>query len=268
MIAAIDRYIPDFDGTVVRELNIKDIHQHVRQKRGRQHVIISDELEGTTNYKRKKSSENPDGPVNSSVTIAFADNENLGSIEIGAIYSFFDHATYSAFSDGPDLNGMEYLAFRNDRLMDPSSFQDRRGDDARRLIVAGYSNKERRNKAEVEIALVGSNFRVYDGCRSSTNDVLNMIADNQSDAYIDPRALWPNSGAVLQAYDIAGVIPVADGCGFIVSDVHGDHISRYRIESTIPIVIARPVIHEEVLRALEPVVTGYRAPKIVEMPRS
>ena len=268
MLATIERYLPDFNGTVVRELNIKDIHTHAHQRRRKSHVIICDELEGTTNYKRKKSSENPDGPVNSSVTMAFATDENLGSIEIGAIYSFFDHGIYSAFSDGSDSGGMKYLAFRNDKLMDPPSFQDRRGDDARRLIVAGYSNKERRNKADVEMALVGSNFRIYDGCRSSTNDVLNMIADNQFDAYIDPRALWPNSGAVLQAYDIAGVIPVAAGCGFVVSDVYGDRISKYGIESIIPIIIARPVIHEEVLRAIEPVVTGYKGQKIVNMPRA
>lgn len=268
IIASIDRYIRDFDGIIVRELDIKDIRQLAHQRRRKPYALICDELEGTTNFKRKKSSENPNGPVNSSVTMAFATDLNLGAIEIGAIYSFFDNAIYSAISDGIDSKGIKYLSLRNDMLMHPPSFQDRRGDEARRLIVAGYSNKERRNKAEVEMALVNSNFRIYDGCRSSTNDVLNMIADNQFDAYVDPRALWPNSGAVLQAYDIAGVIPVAAGCGFVVSDVHGEPISRYGIESTIPIVIARPVIYEEVLRALEPVVTGYRTPKVIEMPHS
>lgn len=263
MLAAIDRHLPDFDGTVVRELNTKEVHEHAPRQRRKRHVIISDELEGTTNYKRKKCSENPQGPVNSSVTMAFATDENLGAIEIGAVYSFFDCATYSAFADSVDAKGVRYLSLRNGTLMDPRNFEDRRGDDAKRLIVVGYSNKERKKKAEIEAALVDEKFRIYDGCRSSTNDVLNMLADNQFDAYIDPRALWPGSGAMLQAYDIAGAIPIAVGCGFVVSDIFGENIGKYGIDSTIPIVIARPAVYEAVLRAVEPVVTGYRSPKVV-----
>ena len=265
IMAAIDRYLSNFDGTVVRELNVREVHEHASRQRRKRHVIISDELEGTTNYKRKKCSENPDGPVNSSVTMAFATDENLAAIEVGAVYSFFDGATYSAFADAVDAKGVRYLSFRNGTLMDPRNFEDSRGDQAKRIIVVGYSNKERGKKAEIEAALVEEKFRIYDGCRSSTNDVLNMLADNQFDAYIDPRALWPGSGAMLQAYDIAGVLPIAAGCGLVVTDIFGESIRNYGIESTIPIVIARPTVYEAVLRAVEPVATGYRSPKVVSI---
>jgi fructose-1,6-bisphosphatase/inositol monophosphatase family enzyme len=174
----------------------------------------------------------------------------MGSIVVGAVYDMLNNVTFS----GMRIEG-HHLAFADRMLLNPHDFAQKQGDSSTRIMVVGYSNKERAKKAEIEAAILaadrtGRDFRVYEGCRSSTIDVLN-IARNQFDAYVDARALWPQSGAMLYPYDIAGVIPVALGCGLVVTDAYGNPVNTYSAKNVpLSVIIARPKLHPQLVEAI------------------
>lgn len=247
--ASIDKYLPEFEGTIRREMNIREIR--VKKSGDRKpYVIIADELDGTTNTKRHLASIQPDGPICSAISIALASNETLDTIEIGIVYSLIDWSIFSAISIERTIDQFVYHSFLNNKLLDPIDFLKRRGDQAKRILIIGYSNKERVKKGEIEQKFVDEGFRVYDGCRSTSNDIINIIGFNQFDAYIDPRALWNDKGAVLEAYDFAGMLPVALGCGFVATDVWGDKLSKYKMDDEVPLVISRSLLHAEIIGIL------------------
>ncbi len=121
-------------------------------------------------------------------------------------------------------------------------------------MVVGYSNKERMKKALIEENIlkfaneVGIDVKIYDGSRSSSVDVLNIIK-NQFDAYVDPRALFEDSGAMLYPYDIAGCLPIALGCGLEVFDNYGNPISS-RGNIPLTLVVARKGMKEIIVKAI------------------
>ena len=221
-------------------------------------ILRIDEIDGTTNTKRSKASVLPPYNPMAAVSIALCEDESMGSITIGTVYDMHNMNVFSGMrvDDG-------YLAFCDRRILDPKDFEEKRGDTSTRIMVVGYSNKERMKKGEIETAILDADktkkdFRIYDGSRSTVNDILNILR-NQYDAYVDPRALWPGSGAMLYPYDVSGVIPIAYGCGLEISDIDGAPIER-RTEKDDPltIIIARKGLKKRLVEILKPVVEQWK----------
>jgi fructose-1,6-bisphosphatase/inositol monophosphatase family enzyme len=220
-------------------------------KRG---VLRIDEIDGTTNTKRAKASPFNYAPV-AAVSVAMCEDEGMGSITIGTVYDMHNRNVFS----GMRIDG-GYMTFCDRTLLDPRDFEQKQGDSSTRIMVVGYSNSERIKKGEIEQAILDADktkrdFRIYDGCRSTANDILNILR-NQYDAYIDPRALWPGSGAMLYPYDVAGVIPIAYGCNLEISDIHGNPIEGYNGRNgPLTIVVARKGLKDKLVEILKPVVS-------------
>jgi fructose-1,6-bisphosphatase/inositol monophosphatase family enzyme len=217
-------------------------------------VLRIDEIDGTTNMKRALASPFDYRPA-ACVSIALSLDESLGSIVIGAVYDIMNEAEWTSIKveDGCQT-------WYNGRVLDPRDFEHMQGDTVNRVMVVGYSNTKRTEKGLLEQALVdelGSKCRTYDGSRSSTFDILSILR-NQYDAYVDPRALWPDSGAVLHPYDVAGAILIAEGCGLEVSDLSGNPISEYNGNGDLHIIIARPGLREQLLDSIQPLIKQWQ----------
>lgn len=246
---ALDQEIPELEGTIRYEhLPYKKNLLEFQVSPKHFYTLIIDEIDGTTNTKRALSSNFEYFPQ-AAVCIGLSVSEKLSDFQIGVVYTLDTKEIFSAFKVE---NGV-FLAFRNDKLIYPEDVWKARGDTKFRVLVIGYSNKERIKKAEIEQALWDAGFRVYEGCRASTMDIIGLIR-NQNDAYVDPRALWPESGAQLQTYDIAAVIPIALGSGLAVSDIHGRNWEDYKQEDIIPLMVARPEIHQKIIETLRPTI--------------
>ncbi len=217
-------------------------------------VLRIDEIDGTTNTKRCKASIFCYAP-DAAVSLALCQDESMGSIIIGVVYDMRNGNIFSGLKvdDG-------YMAFCDRKLLNPKDFEKKQGDTSTRIMVVGYSNRERIKKAEIEQAILDADktrkdFRIYDGSRSTTIDILKILG-NQFDAYTDPRALWPKSGAMLYPYDIAGVLPVALGCGLEISDIFGDPIETHTGEDNpLSIIVARKGMKDRFVEILKPIVS-------------
>lgn len=260
----LDELLPDIHGIRRFELRPVDIraladHEHGDAKGNRRLVYIIDEIDGTTNTKRELANLK-DGDVpkpQASTSIAVCKGKSIGSVQVGAIFTFDTGDVYSAFN-----TNNTYLSFKNDKLIRPSEHGSILGDSVPRVIVAGYSNTNRFEKAKWESALFDRGIRVYEGCRSSSVDIINIIR-GRFDAYIDARALWGHgSGARLQAYDISASIPIALGAGFSVSDCDGNAWEKYNLNDSIPLVVSRSTsLHEKIIESVEPLLEGLRFEK-------
>lgn len=223
-------------------------------------VFIIDEIDGTTNTKRVLSNLQPfsaEPHPQAGTSIAICTGENLDTLRTGAIYTFDTGETFSAQRVAEDY----FFAFRNGIKInfEDRQFENAKGDSVNRIMVIGYSNKNRLEKGRWEDKLHNkAKFRVYEGCRASSIDVINMTRGN-FDAYVDARALWgEKSGAMLQAYDISAAIAIAKGYGFIVTDVFGEPYQKYGLNDAIPIVISRSqMIHEKILETIRPLTKRY-----------
>ncbi len=246
-----------FVGEYLFELHeLKDVASKKSGRRARG-VFRIDEIDGTTNAKRRIASVLNYAPI-SAVSIALSKNAGMGSILLGTVYDMHNRATFSGMKVDEG-----FMSFCDGKTLDPMDFVDKRGDSCTRIMVVGYSNTERIKKGEIEQALVDADknrkqFRIYDGCRSSAIDTLNILR-NQFDAYIDARALWPGSGAMLRPYDIAGVIPIARGCGLEISDIFGNSIDKYRGRNNpLTIIIARKGLKDKFVEILKPVIAAQK----------
>lgn len=258
--AGLDRHLPECEGIVRFELRpftkkLIEIEKHMPL------VLIIDEIEGTTNTKRCLSSILEYRPL-ALVSIALSLSPNLKDLTIGVVYTLDQGEVFSAFRTEKG-----FLAFRNRKLIYPEEIVETRGDSQKRVLVIGYSNSHRLKKGEVEQALYNRKFRVYEGCRASGMDIINLLR-NSADAYIDLRSFWSTKDdkreereAMLEIYDIAGVIPIAEGCGLKVTDAEGKSWRDYKIEDTIPLVISRPDIHQTVLETIKPLVEKWKGSK-------
>jgi len=215
-------------------------------------VLRIDEIDGTTNVKRGKASVFQYAPA-AAVSLALCEDETLGSSVIGAVYDMQNRNVFSGIKVDED-----FMAFCDRKLLNPRDFESKQGDTCTRIIVTGYSNTERIKKGELEQALVNADpskkdFRIYDGSRSTAMDILSIIR-NQFDAYIDARGAWEGSGAMLYSYDVAGVIPVARGCGLEVGDIRGNSIDYCAGKSQpLTIIIARRGMSAKFAEILKPV---------------
>jgi fructose-1,6-bisphosphatase/inositol monophosphatase family enzyme len=199
--------------------------------------MLIDEYDGTSNGKRSLSSPIPSKPE-ATVSLAFVEGVTMGDIAASAVYDLHNEDLFTSVKSD---DGYYNSFFNGDGLL-PDCFAKKRGDSSNRVMVVGYSNKERYGKARLEKRLIENGYRVYDGCRASSFDVLNILR-NKWDAYVDARALWPESGAMLNTYDIAGVMAIAKGCGLEVSSILGSPIEKRNIMGDpIDIIISRPEI--------------------------
>ncbi len=248
LIEAFEKYIPTANGQFRFELDpfFKET-LNGRAKEKSTFCLVIDEIDGTTNLKRSKCSPIQYTPP-SAICVALCLGKSLESIQIGVVYCLDSKATLSAIRVED-----AFLSFYDNRLLPSDLATQESSDSKKRLLVIGYSNSERICKAEIEQALWENGICCYGGCRSSARDVINVVL-SQFDGYLDARALWPDSGAALQTYDVAACIPVALGCGLNVTDVHGDSWAKYTAEDAIPILIARPEIHGQIIGALQTVI--------------
>jgi fructose-1,6-bisphosphatase/inositol monophosphatase family enzyme len=258
IVTLLDKEFPNIEGTrrfehmpydfkILREANNKDESAEKNKK----YVLILDEIDGTTNCKRELANRqgNEIPTPHSATCIAVCKNSSIGSVVVGVIHTFDTREDYSAFRTGD-----AFFSFKNEKIIRAKEHQQIKGDTATRIIVAGYSNKNRIEKGKWEDALYNKGkLRVYEGCRASSMDIINIIR-GQYDAYVDPRALWGSQfGSMLQAYDIAAAVPIARGYGFEVSDVYGKPLNGYNLNDPIPIVIARSKeLHKKILDTISP----------------
>lgn len=176
------------------------------------------------------------------------------------IYTFDQNEVFSALCIADD----NFLTFRNGQIIQPALVIPTLGDSRKRVLVVGYSNSHRLKKGEVEQALYDKRLKVYDGCRASGTDIINLLR-NAADAYIDLRHYWSTKDeqgrekeAMLQVYDIAGVIPITERCGMKVTDTEGISWREYNLDDTIPLVVARPDIHQLILDTIKPFVEKWK----------
>ncbi len=256
--AALDRHLPELEGIVRFELRPfsktlieTDEHQPL--------VLIIDEIEGTTNTKRCLAAALEHLPL-ALVSLALSASESLKDLVLGAVYTFDQGEVFSALCVSDD----NFLTFRNGQVIQTSSVASTKGDSRKRILVVGYSNSHRVKKGGVEQALYNKKMKVYDGCRASGMDIINLLR-NGTDAYIDLRRYWSTKDeqgeekeAMLQVYDIAGAIPIAEGCGMKVTDAEGRSWREYNLGDTIPLVVARPDIHQLILDTIKPFVEKWR----------
>lgn len=217
-------------------------------------VLLIDEIEGTTNTKRCSASLFDYRPQ-ALISMALLSGNPLSNLVVSAVFTLDQEEIFSSLKVE---NG--YLAFHNQTIIDPSKIMTTYGDSKTRILVTGYSNSHRIEKGKVEQAFYDLGYRVYDGCRSSGMDIIGIIR-NSADAYVDLRHFWSTkteSGqekeAMLQVYDVAGVIPIAAGCGLTVTDCFGKSWEEYGVDDTIPLVLSRPNIHGKILEAIKPLV--------------
>ncbi|MBU4331626.1 hypothetical protein KKD19_06075 [Patescibacteria group bacterium] len=259
--AALDRHLPQLEGIVRFELRpfrkiLIEAEKHQR------FVLIIDEIEGTTNTKRCLAAALEYRPTGL-VSLALSTSESLKHLVLGTVYTFDQGEVFSALCVVDD----NFLAFCNSQVIQPSSVVSTRGDSRKRILVIGYSNSHRLKKGGVEQALYDKKLKVYDGCRASGMDIINLLR-NATDAYVDLRHYWSTKDghgqekeAMLQVYDIAGVIPIAEACGMKVTDAKGKSWREYNLEDTIPLVIARPDIHQLILDTIKPFVEEWEETK-------
>jgi len=244
-----------FKGKYLFELReLEDIESEKEDEKDKRRVLRVDEIDGTTNTKRRIASKFDYNPA-AAVSIALCGDESMGSIIIGVVYDMQNSNTFSGMRINDD-----YMAYCDRTLLSPSDFEKKQGDTSTRIMVVGYSNRERMKKGEIEQAILDADktrkdFRIYDGSRSTTIDIINILR-NQYDAYIDPRALWLGSGAMLYQYDIAGIIPVAFGCGLEISDIRGNQVEKYTGRNEpLTVIVARKGMKNKFVEILEPVLS-------------
>lgn len=251
----LDQLFPDADGIRRYELRPVSVRPFDRKRLlpdQRQNFII-DEIDGTTNLKRELANLKPrDIPQpQASTCITISKDLTLGGIQAAAVFTFDTRDVYSVFRANAS-----FFSYKNDCLLRESDYAQALGDTMDRVMLVGYSNSNREEKGGWENALWGRTTRVYEGCRASSIDIINIIR-GRYDAYTDPRALWgEQSGAMLQTYDVAAVIPIALGLGFTVSDVYGKPWQKYGLNDALPLVISRSArLHHEILEAIKPLLT-------------
>ncbi len=252
IIAGIEKFAPELEGKLQFELmpynkQLIEIGKNVSFSI----TLIIDEVDGTTNTKRAKASMLECVP-NAAVCIALCSGSTLKDLQIGVIYTLDTKEIFSGIKVEDD-----FFAYKNKEIIYPEDIEEMQGDSKYRVLVTKYSNRKKVKMAEIEEALETIpevKIESYGGCRSSTMDIIGLIR-NQYDAYIDTRALFTQDcGAQLQAYDVAAVIPIAIGSGLIISDVFGNSIDVYGETDVIPLVVARPAIHDKIIKKIKPII--------------
>lgn len=247
ILSQLHRHFPQFRGTVTFE---DDRYEHVGEVdgEGSERFLTIDEIDGTTNLKRRLASSFT-YPISASISMAFGTSDRLGDVAVSVVHALDTGENFGAIraEDG------HFLAFVDGKLLFPSDVIPIRGDSNERVLIPGYSFRLRDYKAAVEEAFIrGGLKRVYEGSRSSSMDAIGILR-GLNDAYVDVRALFGDEGkygAMLQGYDVAGVIPIALGAGLCVEAIDGRPWQEHRNTERLALAIARPDVMPKVLAAL------------------
>lgn len=257
MQIALDRHLPELKGIVRFEL--KPYRKTLIETEKQPFVLIINEIEETTNTKCCLVAALEYRPLGL-ISLALSTNKSLKDLVLSAVYTFDQGEVFSALCVSDD----DFLTFRNGQVISPATVVSTQGDSHKRILVIGYSNSHRLKKGEVEQVLYDKGFKVYDGCHASGMDVISLLR-NATDAYVDLRHYWSTKDrlgqekeAMLQAYDIAGVISIAEGCKIKVTDAEGRSWREYNLEDTIPLIIAKPDIHQLILDTIKPFVEKWK----------
>jgi len=254
MFEAIEDLLPEMSGSIRFELRpfIRSPLEKLATEDALLGSLIIDEIDGTTNTKRCIASPLPYLPQ-AAISIAWSTTEFVADIQASCVTTLSGNHAFSAVK-----SENTFISFVDCKRIDPEDIVDVRGDSKPRVLVIGYSNSHRLKKGELEQAIYDSNIKTYEGCRSSTIDIINVIRGGY-DAYVDMRALWStkdNEGhekeAQLQIYDAAGVLPVAEGCGLVISDHLGKPWTTYKTDGALPLIVSRPSVYDKLLKVIKP----------------
>ena len=259
VLTELERRLPEFDGFVRFELNPIARSPLETGERHEPFTVIFDEIDGTTNAKRAFASSLPCRPQ-SLVSAALSTSDHLSDLVASAVFTLDSGEVFSAVRAEDDA----FLSFCNQRLIAPEDIAVTRGDSRTRILVIGYSNSHRTRKGALEQALYDQRMKVYEGCRASGMDIIGIMR-NTSDAYVDLRAFWSTKDArgkeqeaMLQVYDVAGVLPVAAGCGLIVTDGFGNPWQNYGSQDSLSLIVARPGIHSKIIETIQPLIAEWK----------
>jgi len=251
MVKVLAGEFPDRDLTLLFELHPWEVKAMKPSGKGKLHFVI-DEIDGTTNAKRWAAATVKEYRPHSAVCIAGCTSTGLDSLEVGAVFTIDQGELFSGLRIGRDFG--RFSAYRNgDPLVIPPR---KRGDSKNRILVVGYTSSVRVRKAQIEEEICSrEDFVVYDGCRSSTMDLISIIR-NQYDAYLDPRAVFgKDTETRLETYDVAGILPAMYACNLEISDIYGEPLTDYNWEDPLPLLVARPEISGELLETVRKIVT-------------
>lgn len=255
----IERHFPEFEGYIRTELSPIGRTPLEAEVHHDPYALIVDEIDGTTNAKRCFAGLLPYRPQ-SLVSAALSTSDRLSDVAASAVFTLDTGDTFAAVRAEDE----SFLSFRNRHLIDPEGVKIAHGDSRSRIYVIGYSNSFRINKGLIEQALYDANLKVYEGCRASGMDLINLVR-NSADAYVDLRRYWSRKDArgkeqeaMLQVYDVAGVLPIAMGCGLVVTDALGNPWQQYGSQDSISLVVARPDIHPVIIETIKPFIEGWK----------
>ncbi len=245
MMSVLESEFSDRPITLQFEHNPREVRGRTTTSKPAIHFVI-DEIDGTTNLKRWAASSREYQP-HSAICVAACSSTGLDSLEVGAVFSLDEKETYSGIK--LDSTFGRFSAYRNGipLVIHPV----KRGDTKNRLLVIGYTSKVRGPKAKIEESLyLMKDSCVYDGCRSSTMDLINIVR-NQYDAYVDPRAVFgKKSETRLETYDVAAILPTMYACNLEVSDIYGRPLTEYEWKDPLPLLVARPEVYRGILARL------------------
>lgn len=207
-------------------------------------LLIGDAVEGSTNAKRGLAAHIKQ-PIRAGTSVMVLESEQLASVVASA---FFDFATQQTFSSVRTETG-SFLSFKDEQILSPDDVTQTYGDTQIFAAVPGYSHSNVRARAQVEEALLNADIYSTGGCRSSAQDLLDLIG-NQVDAYVDLRTLFPGTSnrrdEVLHPWDVGGLLPVLDGLGFLVADPFNRSWQDYCFQDSLALTIARPSIGQRI----------------------
>lgn len=213
-------------------------------------ILVCDAVEGSTNTKRALAAEIPGRPIFGGTSVMVLEEEGLFSIVACAVYDFTSRSVYSAVRTEPG----SFLAFLNRELIPQAKVQEARGDSQWYVVVPGYSHGNIQARCEVEEAIRRAGGWPTGGCRSSLQDLLNIVC-NQVDGYVDLRALFSggtkSSDEVLHPWDVGGILPVLDGLGFTITDEKGEGWQKRQFGEPLTLIAARPSLAQRVLEAVQ-----------------
>jgi fructose-1,6-bisphosphatase/inositol monophosphatase family enzyme len=244
--AVIAKEIGPFPGTIIEESEVSVSSASPQPPCLR---LIVDVIEGSTNAKRGLSAAYRCRPILAGTLANLIEGEQLFSIAASAFYDFDSKKVFSSVR----TERGSFIGFIDSQLINPLSLAETRGDSNIYAVVPGYSHENVKDRAAVEEKLIAAGIRITGGSRSSAQDLLDILC-NQSDAYVDLRALFSGStdsrDEVLHTWDVGGLLPILHSVGFCITNAQGENWQNFSIWDPLAIIVARTKIHQKILKAI------------------
>lgn len=240
-----------FNGTILEESEMSSLR--LPSSAITYPLIIGDAIEGSTNAKRGLAAAFR-RPILAGTSAFILEGPSLCTLAASA---FFDFASKHVFSSVRG-EAHAYLPFIDKTIIESSETIKTKGDSNTYVVVPGYSHHNIEARAQVERALLNAGMNTTDGCRSSAQDILDILA-NQVDAYVDLRASFPsnaptkmsNSNEHLHSWDICGTLPVLSGFGFCITDPNNRGWQLNDYHSPLSLIVSRPSIYSKIMEAVK-----------------